>query len=295
VSPLAHPPGSRFTVRSSQLGASPRTPTDREAELTTANRELRTSFIDLNLDAGERPEALAGGSEAALLALVSSVNVACGGHVGDEATMAATLSTADRLGVRCGAHPGYPDRAGFGRVTLDMTPDEVTACVTEQIEMLDRVAIGLGIRLAHVKPHGALYNDAARDPAVAAAVARGASPWCGRVRLVGLAGSPCLEVYRAAGFEVLAEAFAERRYEADGTLRARRFLDAVIHDPDEAAGQAVRVARRGEVVAVDGSVLRLRAQTVCIHSDSPAALAVATAVRRALLAAGVAVTAPIEP
>ena len=248
--------------------------------------------MDVNLDAGERPEALADGSEAALLAEVSSVNIACGGHAGDEATMAATLTAAHRLGVACGAHPGYPDRAGFGRTTLAMTPDEIAASVTPQIEALDRVAAGLGIRLAHVKPHGALYNDAARDPAIAAAIARSAAPWRGRVRLVGLAGSPCLEVYRGAGFEVLAEAFAERRYEPDGTLRARRFPDAVIHDPDEAAAQAVRVACRGEVVAVDGSVLGLHAQTVCIHSDSPAALAIARAVRRALLAAGVTVAAP---
>ncbi|MCU0293450.1 MAG: LamB/YcsF family protein [Thermoanaerobaculaceae bacterium] len=261
----------------------------------TLDSQLSTRFIDVNLDAGERPEALADGSEAALLALVSSVNVACGGHAGDEGTMAATLAAARHLGVACGAHPGYPDRAGFGRSTVAMTPDEIAACVAGQIGALDRVAAGLGIRLAHVKPHGALYNDTARDPAIAAAVARGAAPWRGRVRLVGLAESPCLEVYRAAGFEALAEAFAERRYEPDGTLRARRFPDAVIHDPEEAAAQAVRVACRGEVVAVDGSMLRLRAETVCIHSDSPAALAVARAVRQALQAAGVTVTAPVWP
>jgi UPF0271 protein len=176
-----------------------------------------------------------------------------------------------------------------------MAPDEIAACVAEQVEALDRLATGLGIRLAHVKPHGALYNDAARDHGIATAIARGAASWRGRVRLVGLAGSPCLEVYRTAGFAVLAEAFAERRYEPGGTLRARQLADAVIHDPDEAAAQAVRIACRGEVIAVDGSVLRLHAQTVCIHSDSPAALAVARAVRQALEAAGTAIAAPGTP
>jgi 5-oxoprolinase (ATP-hydrolysing) subunit A len=238
---------------------------------------------------------VADGSEAALLALVSSVNVACGGHAGDERTMAATLTAARRLGVACGAHPGYPDRAGFGRATPTITPEEIATSVARQIEALDRVAAGLGIRLTHVKPHGALYNDAARDPAIAAAIARGAATWRARVRLVGLAGSPCLETYREAGFEVLAEAFAERRYEPDGSLRARRFRDAIIHDPDEAAGQAVMVACHGEVMAVDGSVVRLHAETLCVHSDSPAALAVARAVRLAIEAAGVAVAASGTP
>ncbi|MGV8041168.1 MAG: 5-oxoprolinase subunit PxpA [Thermoanaerobaculaceae bacterium] len=247
--------------------------------------------IDLNLDAGERPEAIADHSERALVALVSSVNIACGGHAGDAATMAATLELAHALGVTCGAHPAYPDRAGFGRASLELAPEEIAAAVETQVATLNRVAARLGIRLGHVKPHGALYNDAARDPTVAAAVAAGAAPWREGLRLVGLAGSPCLEVYRAAGFAVLGEAFAERRYEPDGTLRPRRFSDAVIGDPDEAAAQAVRIACRHEVAAADGTIVGVRADTLCIHSDSPAALAVARAVRRALEDAGVSVSA----
>ncbi|HNX49393.1 MAG TPA: 5-oxoprolinase subunit PxpA [Thermoanaerobaculaceae bacterium] len=255
----------------------------------------RYGSIDVNLDAGERPEAVADRSEEALLALVSSVNIACGGHAGDEAAMAATLASAHRLGVACGAHPGYPDRLGFGRTSLAITPGEIAATVEAQVRALDRIAGRLGVQLTHVKPHGALYNDAACNVTVAVAVARGAAPWSGRVRLVGLAGAPCLEVYRQAGFAVLAEAFAERRYEPDGTLRLRRYPDAVLHDPEEAAAQAVGIALDGEVKAVNGCQMRLRADTLCIHSDSPGALAVAKAVREALASAGIIVAAPGAP
>lgn len=267
----------------------------REGEPPTNNQQPTTVVIDLNLDAGERPEAIADGSERALVALVSSVSIACGGHAGDEATMAATLELARSLGVACGAHPGYPDRAGFGRTSMHLAPAAIAAAVRAQVEALARLAAARSVPLRHIKPHGALYNDAAYDPAVAAAIAAGAAPWREELRLVGLAGAPCLEVYRAAGFAVLAEAFAERRYEPDGTLRSRRFPDAVIGDPDEAAAQAARVACRHEVVAVDGSVVEVRADTLCLHSDSPAALAVAHAVRRALTAAGVAVRRPPSP
>ncbi|HPW55002.1 MAG TPA: 5-oxoprolinase subunit PxpA [Thermoanaerobaculaceae bacterium] len=272
-------------------GSEPSAPPRREGEPPTNNHQPSTVFIDLNLDAGERPEAIADGSECELMALVCSVNIACGAHAGDVATMAATLAGAHSLGVVCGAHPGYPDRAGFGRASLELAPEEIAATVRSQVATLARLAAECGVHLAHVKPHGALYADAARDPAVAAAVAAGAAPWREELRLVGLAGSPCLEVYRRAGFDVVAEAFAERRYEPDGTLRPRRFPDAVICAPDEAAAQAVRIAGRREVVAADGTVVGIRADTLCIHSDSPGALAVARAVRRALDGAGIAVRA----
>lgn len=241
--------------------------------------------MDLNLDAGECAEAIEDGREAALMALVSSVNIACGGHAGDETTMHATLATAGRLGVACGAHPGYPDRAGFGRSRCSLTPDEIAATVTQQVHTLANIASRLGLPLAHIKPHGALYNDAARDPVVATAVARGAYPWRAHAFLVGLAGSPCLEIYRQAGFAALAEAFVERRYEPDGTLRARHHADAVIHDPQAAADQALDIAARGRVRAVDGSTIAVRADTLCLHSDSPQALDVARAVREAIIAA----------
>lgn len=286
-------PTSRYWLRVD--GSEPPAPPGREGRPPTTDQQPTTVVIDLNLDAGERPEAIADGSERALVALVSSVNIACGGHAGDAATMAATLELARSLGVACGGHPGYPDRAGFGRASLRLALQEVAAAVETQVATLGRIAARLGIRLGHIKPHGALYNDAARDPAVAAAVAAGAAPWRDGVRLVGLAGSACLEVYRAAGFAVLAEGFAERRYEPDGTLRPRRLPDAVIGDPDEAATQAVRIASRREVAAADGTVVGVRADTLCLHSDSPGALAVVRAVRRALEGAGVSIRAAGRP
>lgn len=247
--------------------------------------------MDLNLDAGERAEAIEDGREAMLVSLVSSVNIACGGHAGDEATMTASLALASRLGVACGAHPGYPDRAGFGRSRCDLPPAEIAATVTQQVDALAEIASRLGLQLSHIKPHGALYNDAARDPVLAGAVAHGALPWRAHAVLVGLAGAPCLEIYRQAGFAVLAEAFVERRYDPDGNLRARHHADAVIDDPQAAAEQALDIALHGKVRAVDGSILTVRADTLCLHSDSPHAVDVARAVREALIAAGIQIRA----
>jgi 5-oxoprolinase (ATP-hydrolysing) subunit A len=244
-------------------------------------------LIDLNADVGERPEALADGSEEALLRVVTSANVACGAHAGDEATMAATLALAARLGVAVGAHPGYPDRAGFGRDSLGMTPAAIEDSVFKQVRSLAEAASRVGCRLVHVKPHGALYNDAARDREIAAAIARGVSRLSLDVVLVGLAGSGMLDVFREHGFEAAAEAFADRTYEADGTLRSRRLSDALITDPARAAAQAVRTAQEGMVVTIDGRDIPVRARTICVHSDTPGAAGIAAAVRDALLASGV--------
>lgn len=243
--------------------------------------------IDLNADVGERPEALSDGSEEALLRVVTSANVACGAHAGDEATMAAVVALAARLGVAAGAHPGYPDRAGFGRDSLGMTPAAIEDSVFKQVRRLAESAAPAGCRVVHVKPHGALYNDAARDPEIAAAVARGVSRWSTGVVLVGLAGSAMLDVFREHGFDVAPEAFADRVYEGDGTLRSRRLADPLITDPARAASQAVRIARDGVVRAADGSEVRVRARTICVHGDTPGAAAIAAAVRDALRAAGV--------
>jgi UPF0271 protein len=247
--------------------------------------------IDLNADVGERPEALSDGSEEALLRVVTSANVACGAHAGDEATMAAVVALAARLGVAAGAHPGYPDRAGFGRDSLGMTPAAIEDSVFKQVRRLAEAAAPAGCRVVHVKPHGALYNDAARDPEIAAAVARGVSRWSAWVVLVGLAGSAMLDVFRAHGFDVAPEAFADRVYESDGSLRSRRLADPLITDPARAASQAVRIARDGVVIAADGSEVRVRARTICVHGDTPGAAAIAAAVRDALHAAGVRVAA----
>jgi 5-oxoprolinase (ATP-hydrolysing) subunit A len=174
-------------------------------------------------------------------------------------------------GVTVGAHPGYPDRANFGRVEMPLTPAEIAETVFAQIARLAKT----GAALAHVKPHGALYNVAAKKPEVAAAIAEGVARWNPATVLVGLAGSKMLDVWRARGFRVAAEAFADRRYEADGSLRSRQFADALITDPDEAAGQAVRLVREG------------RAQTLCIHSDTPGSVRTMAAVAAALRAAGI--------
>jgi UPF0271 protein len=236
-------------------------------------------FIDLNCDMGESPEAIADGTQEALMPSLSSVSIACGGHAGDEHSMKTTIEQALRWNLAVGAHPGYPDPANFGRLEWNLPPDILADSVLEQILRLAEVAARCGARLTHVKPHGALYNQAARQEDVAKAVAAGVAHWSRDVVLFGLAGSPGLEVYRAAGFAVAAEAFADRRYEPDGSLRSRRFEDAVIRDPAEAALQAVRIAEQGA------------ARTICIHGDTPGAPEIAAAVARALREAGFAVRA----
>ena len=245
--------------------------------------------IDLNADVGELPEALADGREEALLGIVTSANVACGGHAGDEATMAGVLLLARRLGVSAGAHPGYPDRAGFGRDSMGMTPQEIESAVFEQVAELAAVAERTGLRLTHVKPHGALYNDAVRDEAVAAAVARGVRRWSRDAVLVGLAGSPALCVFAAEGMRAVAECFADRVYEADGMLTSRKLPGSLITDPRRAAEQAVSLATAGTAIARTGEKVQVTAETICVHGDTPGALLIAAAVRAALEASGIAV------
>jgi UPF0271 protein len=223
--------------------------------------------IDLNCDMGEAEDAR---HEAALMEYITSANIACGGHAGDEATMERTARLALARGVRIGAHPGYPDRANFGRVEIPMTAAEIERTVREQIERLDAVVRRLGGRIVHVKPHGALYNVAVRNTEVARAIGSGVAAWDPRVTLFGLAGSPMLDVWRQMGLAVAAEAFADRRYEPGGTLRSRQFADALITDPREAAAQALRFAREG------------KAQTICVHGDTPGAVEILKACREAL-------------
>jgi UPF0271 protein len=220
--------------------------------------------IDLNCDMGELEDAA---HEAGLMEYITSANIACGGHAGDDETMERTARLALARGVRIGAHPSYPDRAHFGRV-------EVALSAVEQIERLERVAQKLGARLTHVKPHGALYNVAARNEEVARAIGIAAARWRADATLFGLAGSAALDVWRGMGLTAAAEAFADRRYEADGSLRSRHFGDALITDPGEAAAQAVRLARGGAV------------QTICVHGDTPHAVEILKACREALRSAG---------
>lgn len=238
--------------------------------------------IDLNSDVGERPEALRDDSEEALMRLITSANIACGVHAGDESTISAVISLAKKYNVSIGAHPGFPDRENFGRTEMNLTFDEIRKCVFDQVRTLAAVAQQLGAQLSHVKPHGALYNMAVKDARIAHAIAAGVEQVDNSLILMGLAGSGMLGVWRELGFRVAAEAFADRAYEPDGSLRSRKFQDALITDPDRAAQQALNIARDGFVITSDGSRLQLQAQTVCIHSDTPNAVSVATAVRQTL-------------
>ena len=243
----------------------------------------RGPWIDLNCDAGE------GGDDAALFAVVTSVNIACGGHFGDESTMRAAVRLARDAGVAVGAHPSYPDREGFGRRRLELDPAALGASLRAQIESLRAIAAPEGVTLSHVKPHGALYNASAGDPELAGVVAAG-SP--SDLTLFGAASSAGLGAWRAAGRRAVAEAFADRRYERDARLRARSEPDALIDDPGEAASQAVSIALEGVATAVDGSRVALPAESICVHSDTPGAPGIVTAVREALEGAGVRVCAP---
>jgi UPF0271 protein len=243
--------------------------------------------IDLNSDMGEMPEAVADGTQESFMSHITSVNVACGGHTGDAQTMKATVEQALRSHIAIGAHPGFPDREHFGRVELHLPPAAVADSVFQQVRTLAEIAAGCGARLTHVKAHGALYNQAARERALAQAIADGVARWSRDVVLVGLAGTVMLDVFREAGFSAAAEAFAERRYEPDGTLRSRKYADALLRDPAEAGRQALRLVQQGTVVACDGMEVAVRAQTICIHSDTPGGLEIAAAVARTLRDAGV--------
>lgn len=247
--------------------------------------------IDLNCDMGEMPECVSDGTQEALMPSLTSVNIACGGHAGDAQSMQATVEQALRRKVDVGAHPGYPDRANFGRLELKLPPEIIANSVFEQTRALAEIAAACGARVTHVKPHGALYNQAARNRVVAQAIADGVGRWNRDVVLVGLAGSLMLSVFRETGFRVAAEAFADRRYESDGTLRSRRFEDAVIRDPAEAGQQALRIAERGTVIACGGGEIVTNAQTICIHGDTPGAPVIAAAMAKTLRQAGIELTA----
>jgi 5-oxoprolinase (ATP-hydrolysing) subunit A len=244
-------------------------------------------YIDLNCDMGELPEAIADGTQESLMPYFTSVNIACGGHAGDDETMKTTVAQALRWKLALGAHPGYPDRANFGRMETNLSPEAVADSVFQQVRTLAQIAATFGATLSHVKAHGALYNQAAKDRSLAKAIANGVARWSQSVVLVGLAGSVMLDVFRDAGFRVAAEAFADRRYQPDASLRPRKFEDALIGDPSEAAQQALRIVEKGKVMASDGSDVAVNAQTICVHGDGPNAVRVATAVAQALQIAGI--------
>jgi UPF0271 protein len=247
--------------------------------------------IDLNADLGEGFGAWDMGADAEILPLVTSINVACGFHAGDPRVIERTVAAARQAGVAVGAHPSHFDLRGFGRRTILADPDEIEADVVYQVGAVAAFAREAGGRLVHVKPHGALYNQAARDDSLARAIARGVARFDPALILVGLACSePMRRAAEAAGLRFAAEAFCDRAYDAAGTLRPRSRPGSVITDPAAAAAQAVRIARDG-VVGTDGGEIAARADTLCLHGDTPGAVEIARAVRAALEAAGVAVQA----
>src|SRR5258708_36955535 len=241
--------------------------------------------IDLNCDMGETPEHISDGTQEALMRSITSVNIACGGHAGDAQTMATTIQQALRHKLAIGAHPGHADRATFGRIELNLSPEEVADSVYAQVRALAEVAARYHANITHVKPHGALYNQAVRNSQLARAIASGVARWSQHVVLVGLAGSPMLEVFREAGFPIAAEAFADRRYEPDGTLPSPKHPTPLLHDPTEAAQQPLTIVQ-GKVVARDGSEVPLHADTLCIHIDTPGSPQIAAHVAKALRDAG---------
>ncbi len=248
--------------------------------------------IDLNADVGEGFGAWSIGTDEALLAHVTSVNVACGFHAGDPSVIDRTVARAVSAGVAVGAHPGYFDLRGFGRREMRVPLAEVEADVLYQVGALAAFARAHGAPLTHVKPHGALYNQAADDGELARAIARGVARADPGLVMVGLAGSPSMrDAAAAAGLRFAAEAFVDRAYDARGRLVPRSQPGAVIEDAAAAAAAALRLAVDRSVVASDGSVVAVLADTLCLHGDNPRALELARAVREALAGAGVSVQA----
>ena len=248
-----------------------------------------TRAIDLNSDLGEGYGAWKMGDDAAMLGIVSSANVACGFHAGDPLTILATLREAASRGVAIGAHVAYPDRVGFGRRPMDVASAELTADVIYQIGALQGLCTAAGTRVTYVKPHGALYNTIAQDARQAAAVIEGVKAIDPTLVMMGLAGAPILAQAREAGLATVAEAFADRAYTPAGTLVSRREAGAVLHDPDLIAARMLRLATEGVIEAVDGSPLHLSADSICVHGDSPGAVAISARIREVLIAGGVSV------
>ena len=233
-------------------------------------------MIELNADIGE------GCNDAALMPYLTRASIACGGHAGDAASMKAALRLAGEYGVAVGAHPSYPDRAHCGRRALPADPEEIVAWVAQQIETLAELAAALGLPLAHVKPHGALYNVAAIDRAVAQAVAHAVAAVDPGLVLVGLADSHLVAEGRVARLAVMHEAFVDRRYLPSGQLVSRETAGALVSDPAAAAAQASALAAGAPITTLHGTALRVRADTLCLHGDTPNALNIARAVHAAL-------------
>jgi 5-oxoprolinase (ATP-hydrolysing) subunit A len=247
--------------------------------------------LDLNADVGEGDP----GADKALLQLVTSANVACGLHAGDAHTMRATVVLAVNQGVAVGAHPGYDDRENFGRRPMQLAEAGIKDLLFNQLGALDAIARSEGAILRHVKPHGALYNQAETDGTLADAIIVAVRAFDPKLRLIGRAGSALADAAAAVGHPFTPEAFADRRYRADGSLLPRSQTGAVLTDPEEVARQVLSLVTRGEVVASDGSHLPIAFETLCLHGDTPGSAALAARIRLELSALGVGVSAPRSP
>jgi UPF0271 protein len=245
--------------------------------------------IDLNCDLGEGC-----GSDADLMPLISSANIACGFHAGDRATMRRTVELAIANAVAIGAHPGYPDRENFGRTELQIDPKRIFGIVGEQIDILSDIAAQLGAKLSHVKPHGALYNQSARELEIAHAIAeavRGADPG---LILFGLSGSVSITAAQEAGLRTASEVFADRTYQPDGSLTPRSRPNALIETDDDAIAQVLGFVNSGSVEAVSGEIVPVRCDTVCVHGDGAFAVSFAASIRKAVLNSGVRIAPPYQ-
>lgn len=233
--------------------------------------------IDLNCDMGEGMP-----NDAALMPYISSANIACGFHAGDEHTMKSTVKLCKDFGVRIGAHPSFPDRANFGRTMMEMSPEEIYKMVREQIQVLHKHASALGEKIHHVKPHGALYNASAKDPAIAKAIAQAVFDEDPNALLFGLSGSYSLAAAEALGLKTAHEVFGDRAYQADGSLVPRNQAHACLDQTEEVIHQVKRMVQKGEVQALSGEIIPLRIDTICLHGDGPHALAFAQVIRELL-------------
>jgi len=245
--------------------------------------------VDINSDVGESFGAYSIGHDTGLMKSITSANIAAGFHAGDPSVLRATIRTAKAHGVAVGAHPGFPDMVGFGRRELNVTAREAEDLVLYQVAAVAGMASAEGMRIQHVKPHGALFNMAVRNAELAAAIARAVAAFDPMLLLFGLPGSEILKAGRSEGLRVAAEVFADRAYEPDGSLASRRKPGSVIHDAEMVVERAVRMVKDHTVVAIDGSVVPLQADTICVHGDTPGSDDLAASIRAGLERAGITV------
>ena len=237
-------------------------------------------MIDINSDMGELTRLFEDRTYHRLLDHVTSINLACGGHAGNTIMMTELSKLAKMKIVRIGAHPGYPDPDNLGRAVMNMDPGELTKTTLEQIRRLGEIVSAENGELSHVKPHGALYNQAAKDRAISRSIGEAVLKFNPNLVMIGLAGSVMLHVWQEMGLQVMGEAFADRTYESDGSLRNRQLDLALITNPEKAALQAQMITDEGRVISFDGTEININAQTICVHSDTPNALEIAIKVNK---------------